>query len=88
MIKFKKTSQDGKGERYDALSLLKDILSCVAVTVIAGGWMLLCLFILSFMLVYFMPFHISWMLPVSIVFGLAAGAVYTAGVIKKRRKNK
>ena len=68
------------------MELLRDIVSCLLLMTVAGGWTFLCLLILSFMLVYYIPFHLKWMIPVSVAAGVIAGILYVVNAIRRRKK--
>ncbi|MCR5743129.1 MAG: hypothetical protein K6F92_05275 [Lachnospiraceae bacterium] len=79
-------SKSSNHESFDGLAVLREILTCVAIVVLSGGWLMLCLFILSFMFVSTGIFHVDWMIPVSIATGVIAGIIYIIYLIRLHSK--
>lgn len=85
---FKKNDGvQGRQEHYGAVDLLRDILTCIGVTVLSGAWTMLCLMIMSFIFLNYIPFHVKWMIPAAIIAGILAGTAWTVSTVRKRRRS-
>ena len=73
-------------EHYGAVDLLRDVITCIAVTVLSGAWTMLCLLIMSFVFLDYIPFHMKWMVPVAVAAGILAGTLWAVSTIRKRKR--
>lgn len=73
---------------FTIVDLLREILSVIAVMVIAFLWVITVLLILSFIAITYIPFHIKWMMPVAIISGIIAGIVQIVKIVKKYRQKR
>ena len=72
-------------DETDARDIVKDILGFAVTVVLAFGWMMLMLLIISFISLGYLHFEIKWMVIVSVVFAIGAGVFYIRGKVRTAR---
>jgi|GEM_PF-3424079 len=81
---MEKEKQNSRGDTI--VDTAKIAVGAVITMIAAAVWALVMLLILSFVAVYYIPFDIKWMVPVSVLCGVAAGIVYVVLAVRKRRR--